>query len=95
MGMTQRERCEQALAELARIDRTMEQGTLNGAHIKRWQAKLDYLADFVMVEAGRHTDTRLDESAPLVLYIPTKEARDEIVKAIEAEMPNARWREMP
>ena len=93
--MTQRERCEQALAELARIDRTMEQGTLNRAHIKRWQAKLDYLADFVYAETGRCSDIKLDQTAPLVMYFPSDEERQEFIKVCEEAMPNARWKEMP
>ena len=35
---TLKERCEEALAEMKKIERNMEQGTLNRAHIKRWDA---------------------------------------------------------
>lgn len=63
MGKTLRDRCEEALAELARINRTMEQGVHNGAHVKRWKAQLDYLADFVFVETGRRQADAASQAA--------------------------------
>ena len=73
----------------------MEQGVFNGAHIHRWEAKIDYFVDFVHAETGRKGDPKLDQTAPLVLYFPNEKDRADFIKAVETELPGARWKEMP
>lgn len=61
-----RDRCREALAEMKKIERNMEQGVLNRAHIKRWDAMVDYLVDFVHAETGRGGSPKLESASPIV-----------------------------
>lgn len=95
MVKTLRDRCGEALGKIKKIERESDQGVLNNAHIRRWDAMLDYLTDFVHSEAGRKGDPKLDQTAPLVLYFGNEQDRADFIKAAEAELPNGRWKEMP
>jgi hypothetical protein len=92
---TLRDRCASALSELKRINRDMEQGTLNRAHIKRWDAQIDYLVDFVHAETGRKGDPKLDQTAPLVCYFGDESGREEMIAAFKMAWPNSTTRKMP
>jgi hypothetical protein len=93
--MTLRDRCEKALGEITRIGRDMEQGVLNGAHIKRWDAQVNYLVDFIHAETGRSASPMLAASAPLVMYFENEHDREEMIAAIRAEKPNMVTRKLP
>jgi hypothetical protein len=91
---TLKDRCAEALAEMKKIERNMEQGVLNGAHIKRWDAMVAYLVDFVHAETGRGGSPKLEGASPVVMYLDEKD-REEVIAAFHEVYPNAVTRKLP
>jgi hypothetical protein len=82
------------IAEMKKIERNMEQGVLNSAHIKRWNAMVDYLVDFVHAETGRRGSPKLEGASPIVMYRDKKDC-DEVIAAFHEIYPNAITRKLP
>lgn len=49
------------------------------------------LADFVLAEIGRASDTQLDSSAPLVMYFAKEEDRAEFLAMMTPGMIKRNW----
>lgn len=64
------------------------------AFLRKPASGLD-LADFVQSEIGRAADASLEDTAPLVLYLATEEAREEFLQAIREAMPGMISRKWP
>lgn len=71
---------------------------LNKRHmnaIMRVGNEIDDLVAFVTVERGRAADTRLEGTAPLVLYFGSEKDREEMIAAINEAKPGMAMKRMP